>query len=229
MSRIATDISVVIPVMNEASIIEKSLRDLNREMIVETIVSDGGSKDATVEIACRYAKIMHSFPGRGNQMNYGVKAAKGNIVLFLHADTTLPDNWRDKILSSMTDEAVVAGAFSLSIDSSRFLLRLIAAAANIRTRLTGIPYGDQGIFVKRSVFEKIGGFSNIPIMEDIDIMRRLKKVGRIVILEDKVQTSARRWDREGIVFTTIRNWLLLALYYLGVAPERLFRFYQAVR
>lgn len=223
------DISVVIPVMDEAAVIEKVLRELNKDVTTETIVSDGGSNDATVAIAGRFAKIVHSLPGRGTQMNSGAEAATGDIILFLHADTVLPDQWKEKVLSSMNDKAMVAGAFSLSIDSNRFSLRVIAAAANIRSRLSRTPYGDQGIFVRRAAFEKADGFKNIPIMEDVDLMRRLGKIGRIVILKDKVMASARRWEREGVVYTTFRNWLLLSLYYMGVAPEKLYKFYQAVR
>lgn len=223
------DISVVIPVLNEEKVIERNLRDLNKNLITETIISDGGSNDATVVIASRYAKVVHSNPGRGTQMNLGAKAATCDILLFLHADTILPDQWRARILSSMADEGVVAGAFSLSIESDNLSHRIIAATANLRSRLIKLPYGDQGIFVKRSEFEKIGGFKDIPIMEDVDLMRRLKKSGKVVVLDDKVKTSARRWEKEGVVYTTIRNWLLLTLYFMGVTPERLYKLYKAVR
>ncbi|MBM2838076.1 MAG: glycosyl transferase family 2 [Deltaproteobacteria bacterium] len=223
------DISVVIPVLNEEKVIERNLRDLNKNLITETIVSDGGSNDDTVVIASRFAKVVHSNPGRGAQMNFGAKAATCDILLFLHADTILPDQWRDRILSSMADEGVVGGAFSLSIDSDRLSHRIIAATANLRSRLTKLPYGDQGIFVKRSVFEKIGGFKDIPIMEDVDLMRRLKKSGKVIILDDKVKTLARRWEKEGVVYSTLRNWLLLTLFYMGVTPERLYKLYRAVR
>lgn len=148
------DISVVIPVLNEEKVIERNLRDLNKNLITETIISDGGSNDATVVIASRYAKVVHSNPGRGTQMNLGAKAATCDILLFLHADTILPDQWRARILSSMADEGVVAGAFSLSIESDNLSHRIIAATANLRSRLIKLPYGDQGIFVKRSEFEK---------------------------------------------------------------------------
>lgn len=162
-------------------------------------------------------------------MNAGASVASGDVLLFLHADTLLPENWEEKLLSAMSDEGVVGGAFTLSIDSARLFHKIIAAAANIRSRVTGIHYGDQGIFVKRSVFDKIGGFKDIPIMEDVDLMRRLKKVGTVVMLKDKVATSARRWDKEGAVHATIRNWLLITLYYMGVAPERLYKLYKMIR
>lgn len=222
-------ISVIIPALNEEEVIEKTLRYLMNAPEIEVIVSDGGSMDQTVEIASRHARIVASKSGRGNQMDAGAAEASGDILLFLHADTVLPENWKDEILLAMSDKRVVGGAFSLCIDSDRYSHKIIAAAANIRSRLTSMPYGDQGIFARRSVFESIGGFRDIPIMEDVDLMQRLKRAGKVVLLKDKVMTSARRWEKEGVVYTTLRNWLLITLYYMGVYPERLYRFYKVVR
>lgn len=222
-------ISVIIPTLNEEETIEGTLWHVIDIPGVEVIVSDGGSSDRTVEIAQKQAMVVSSLCGRGCQMNMGASKASGEILLFLHADTILPDVWFDRISSVMTDERVVGGAFSLSIDSDKLSHKIIAAAANIRSGITGIPYGDQGIFVRRSVFEKVGGFKDIPIMEDVDLMRRLKKVGKIVLLKDKVTTSARRWEKEGAVYTTLRNWLLITLYLLRVPPDRLYRAYKLIR
>lgn len=220
------ELSIIIPALNEKEVIEKTLMEIVKVPGIEVIVSDGGSTDSTPEISANIARVVKSRPGRGTQMNAGASEASGDVLLFLHADTLLPENWEEKVLSVMSDERVVGGAFSLSIDSAKISHKIIAAAANIRSRVTGIHYGDQGIFVRRSVFEGIGGFRDIPIMEDVDLMRRLKKVGRLVMLKDKVATSARRWDKEGAFYTTIRNWLLITLYYIGVAPRRLYSLYK---
>lgn len=222
-------LSLIIPALNEKEFIEKTLKEIVKLPGVEVIVSDGGSTDSTPEISASAARVVKSRQGRGIQMNAGASVSSGDVLLFLHADTLLPENWAEKLLSGMSDERVVGGAFTLSIDSARLSHKIIAAAANIRSRVTGIHYGDQGIFVKRSVFEKIGGFKDIPIMEDVDLMRRLKKVGIVVMLKDKVLTSARRWEKEGIAYTTLRNWLLVSLYFMGVPPERLHRFYKTIR
>jgi len=223
------NISVIIPALNEGAGIGTALQQLEGMEGIEIIVSDGGSSDDTLEIAKKYSRVTTSEPGRGRQMNAGVSVATGDLFLFLHADTKLPDNWKDVVISAMSEDQAVCGAFSLGIDSKKNFHRIIAAAANIRTGITNIPYGDQGIFVRRSVFERIGGFREIPIMEDVDLMRRLKREGKVVIQREKAITSARRWEKEGVIYSTFRNWVLITLYYLGVQPERLYRFYKAVR
>jgi rSAM/selenodomain-associated transferase 2 len=160
-------------------------------------------------------------------MNHGAALAAGNILIFLHADTRLPTDAMAFIDTAMRDESYMAGAFDLAIDSERPIFRLIEKAASLRSRLTRIPYGDQAVFMRKTVFKKLGGFRNIPIMEDVEIMRRIKKQGgKIRIIDRKVLTSSRRWKRDGIVYTTLRNWLLITLYLLGVKPDKLVRFYQ---
>jgi rSAM/selenodomain-associated transferase 2 len=224
-------VSVIIPTLNEEGVIGETLEHLSRsrEPEIEIIVSDGGSTDGTLEIAGRYARMVSSRPGRGIQMNGGAALATGDILLFLHADTILPKDWGERVISAMSDGRVVGGAFSLSVDSERLPHRAIAAAATLRSRIAGLAYGDQGIFVRREVFEEMGGFRDIPIMEDIDFIKRLKKSGRMVLLKDSVKTSARRWEKEGVVYTTLRNWLLISLYHIGVAPERLYKLYKVIR
>ena len=159
-------------------------------------------------------------------MNAGAATAHGEILIFLHADTKLPDNALGKISRVLQDERYVGGAFDLGIDSRRLFLKYISARASLRSRLNRIPYGDQAIFIRKDYFDQIGRFKDIPLMEDVDLMRRIKKdKKKIYILSDKVMTSARRWERDGALYTTLRNQILIALFYLGVSPYRLAKYY----
>jgi rSAM/selenodomain-associated transferase 2 len=222
-------VSVVVPTLNEAAVLGRTLEALPTGF-AEVVVADGGSTDATVAIAREHgARVTASPPGRGPQMNAGAAAAKGDVLLFLHADTVLPTDAPARIAAALAEAGAVAGAFRLGIDSSDPRLRLIARAANLRTRLTGVPYGDQALFVRRDAFDAAGGFPDVPIMEDVELGRRLKRLGRIVVVPARVRTSARRWEREGIVRTTLRNAVLITLYLLGVHPRRLARWYGHVR
>jgi rSAM/selenodomain-associated transferase 2 len=172
-------------------------------------------------------KTTISEKGRGNQMNSGATLAEGDIIVFLHADTRLPADAFALMDAALRDQTRMAGAFDLAIDSGRPIYRLIAKIASLRSRLTRVPYGDQAHFYRRVYFNEIGGFSNIPLMEDVEIMGRIKKRGgRIAIINRCVTTSARRWEKEGILRCTLRNWLLISLYFAGVSPERLSRFYK---
>ncbi len=223
--------SFIIPVWNEESVIPRTIehiRGLQSATSAEIIVVDGDPEGRTMEIARRAGvKTAISERGRGNQMNHGAALAAGNILIFLHADTRLPPDALGFIDTAMRDESNMVGAFDLAIDSERPIFRLIEKAASLRSRLTRIPYGDQAVFMRKTVFKKLGGFRNIPIMEDVEIMRRIKKQGgKIRIIDRKVHTSSRRWKRDGIVYTTLRNWLLITLYLLGVKPDKLVRFYQ---
>jgi len=165
--------------------------------------------------------------GRARQMNKGAVHAGGKILLFLHADTLLPEGALQRISALMEKGAVVAGAFELGIDSARPVFRIIEKAASLRSRILRIPYGDQAIFIRKDYFRALGGFREIPLMEDVELMRRIKKAGdRISIIPEKVKTSPRRWEKEGILFCTLRNWTLISLYFLGVSPERLAKFYR---
>src|SRR5581483_7845817 len=158
----------------------------------------------------RFRRWVSSGPrGRALQMNEGAKRAVGEALLFLHADSRLPPGALDAIATALVDSAVAGGAFRLKIDSSRLFLKVIAAAANLRSRWLGLPYGDQGYFVRREIFEKIGGFKTLPIMEDVDFIRRLKQRGAIVLLDAPISTSARRWAAEGYLYATLRNFALL--------------------
>ena len=172
-------------------------------------------------------KTAISEKGRGNQMNLGASLADGEILIFLHADTILPPDAMELIETAMEDSSCIAGAFDLAIDSEKPAFRLIEKAASFRSRMTRMPYGDQTIFIRKRDFRELGGFRDIPIMEDVEIMRRIKKrKGKICIIGRAVRTSPRRWEKKGIVYTTLRNWLILALYLFGVRPEKLIRFYR---
>jgi rSAM/selenodomain-associated transferase 2 len=222
--------SVIVPVLNEAGIINvflEHLRSLNTNEEIEIIVVDGDPDcETTRAITDKDIVTLLSTRGRARQMNAGAAVAGGEILIFLHADTELPPHALGIMSSIMGKSQHIGGAFDLGIKSDRFSFRLIARVASLRARLTRIPYGDQAIFLRRDFFSKIGGYRDIPIMEDVEIMQRIKKLGgSIFLIPDRVQTSPRRWEKEGILFCTLRNWLLSSLFYLGVAPEKLSRFY----
>jgi rSAM/selenodomain-associated transferase 2 len=222
--------SIIIPVLNEAghinSIIEH-LRKQNYKSSCEIIVIDGDPQGSTVEtIQDKDVITITSDKGRGKQMNAGAAIARGEILIFLHADTILPENALEKISRTLQNPDYVGGAFDLKIDSDRLFLRYISVRASLRSRWNRIPYGDQAIFIRKKYFDQIGGFKEIPLMEDVDLMRRIKKDRKkIFILPDKVITSARRWESDGIFYTTIRNQILVRLFYLGISPKRLAKYY----
>jgi len=222
---------VIIPVYCESAVINKTITIVRLRRGGETaeiIVVDGQAEGETVAaIRDNAVRKLRSEKGRGGQLNRGAAIAAGDVLLFLHADTVLPPAAFERIAEAMRDEGCVGGAFNRRIDSRRAGFRVIETVASLRSRLTRIPYGDQAIFIRASYFRTLGGFREIPIMEDVDLMRRIKrKGGRIVIFREPVITSARRWEKEGLVFGTIRNWFLMTLYLCGVSPERLARFYR---
>lgn len=223
-------ISVIIPTLNEADHIAATLSDLTRMQNVETIVVDGGSRDATTDLAeALGARVMRGVPSKAAQMNAGAAAASGDILIFLHADTRLPKSLRQAILQGMQQKGFAAGAFSLKIDSPASGLRVIERVANWRSRMLGMPYGDQAIFLTRRLFFDIGGYRNMPIMEDFDLVRRLKRRGKLVILSECVQTSPRRWLSLGIFRTWLMNQLMIIGYFLGVSPDKLSKWYRRER
>ncbi len=224
--------SLIIPVLHEAAIINTLLEhpySLQSEEPFEIIVVDGSPEQDTIHAICHKDIVcLSADTGRAAQMNAGAAISRGEILIFLHADTRLPSNAFNLIKKVLSCGVYVGGAFNLGVRSDRFTFKLIAATASLRSRITRVPYGDQAFFFKRDYFMQIGGFSNIPLMEDLDLMRRIKKRrDKICILSDCVWASPRRWEKEGVVFGTLRNWLLVALYYLGVAPQKLARFYNS--
>ena len=188
---------------------------------------DGGSSDGTADLArSNGAKVLTSVPSKARQMNAGAEAAAGDILLFLHADTQLPKYFEAPIINTVNQSGVAAGAFQLSIDSDAKGLRFIERVANRRSRHLQAPYGDQGLFVTKTLFEEIGGYPDMPIMEDFELIRRLRRKGKIAILDQCVQTSPRRWENMGIFNTWLINQLIIAAYLMGVPPERLSRWYR---
>jgi len=232
MSRaMAPSISVIIPVLRETQPLDSlvdHLLQIADGVPVETIIVDGSPDGESIKAISREGVTLIAAPARrARQMNAGAAAAKGACLLFLHADTRLPQGAFRRIEETLSDGNHVAGAFDLRYGSQRLSMRLIARVACLRSRLTRIPYGDQAQFFRRDYFEKICGFADIPLMEDVEIMRRIKERGdRICILSEAVETSARRQEKEGVVYCTLRNWTIITLYLLGVPPERLVRFYK---
>jgi len=224
-------ISIVIPVLNEAERINLLIEHLYGQDFhedYEIIVVDGAPNGTTID-AIKYeeVKTMLSAKGRAVQMNAGAAVAGGDILLFLHADTFLPDNALQKISSAMENERYVAGAFDLGMDSSSFAIKIIAYIASHRSRLSRIPYGDQAIFIRRDYFNEIGCYKNMPLMEDAELMRRIRQRGdRIYIIPDRVSTSARRWEEEGVAHFSLKNIIIAILYYVGVSPEKLVWYYR---
>ncbi|MEZ7196900.1 TIGR04283 family arsenosugar biosynthesis glycosyltransferase [Pseudodesulfovibrio karagichevae] len=233
----ARSISVIIPVFGEAAIIDGTVRQVRASAMgrpVEIVVADGGPGHATLK-ALREPDVagVRCPPGRGVQMNAGAAVAGGDVLLFLHADTRLPEGWPDAVdraLDTACDlarDCVRAGAFSLAIDSPRISLAVVARFANLRSRIERVPYGDQAPFFDAGLFRELGGFAPIPIMEDVELFRRLKRRGEpVAILKERVLTSPRRWERDGVARRTLGNWRLRLRYAMGAAPEDLARRYR---
>jgi len=224
-------ISVIIPVLNESRGINDviaQIRSLAPVDTVEIIVADGDHAGSTLK-AIAHPGIVRTIAGTGRsiQMNCGANLANGDILLFLHADTFLPRGAFPSIVTAFQDREYVAGCFDLGIASPQWYFRITERYVALRTRVTRIPFGDQAIFVRREYFERIGGYREIPLMEDVELMRRIRGRGDVIcIIPEKVSTSARRWEKDGVLFTTLRNWMLQALYCCGVPPQRLDRFYR---
>ncbi|HEU0093381.1 MAG TPA: TIGR04283 family arsenosugar biosynthesis glycosyltransferase [Vicinamibacteria bacterium] len=215
-------VSVVIPTLDEEQRLPSAIQSVRAD--ADVIVVDGGSGDATREVAAREgARVLEAPRGRGRQLDQGARAATGEWLLFLHADTRLETGWADA-LAALPPE-VVGGAFRFAVDSPRPAFRVVERAVRLRLRLFALPYGDQGLFVRREVYARIGGVPHLPLMEDVAFVARLRRAGRLAFPPVRAFTSARRWDRYGIVGTTLRNWSLLARYAAGQSPERLARRY----
>lgn len=217
-------LSVIIPTYNEEKTVSQTLDQVHGGNVWEVIVVDGGSTDQTREIARKQgATIIESPPGRARQLTAGASVATGDTLLFLHADTSLPFGFADYISNVLNNPSVSAGAFRLIIDAEGFSFRLIEKMVNIRSYIRQMPYGDQAIFVTADVFHEVGGFQNLPIMEDYALIKRLRCIGRIEIAPAAVVTSARRWINHGVWRTTLLNQICIAAYRLGVPPAKITR------
>jgi rSAM/selenodomain-associated transferase 2 len=217
-------LSVIIPCLNEANCIERTLASLQplRSEGHEVIVSDGGSNDGTTDLAHPLAdRIVTSPQGRATQMNRGAAAASGDILWFLHADTEVPAHAHTNLIAELTAGNRAWGRFNIRLSGTHTLLRLIETMINLRSRLTGIATGDQGMFMWRQAFEEVGGFDEIPLMEDIAMSRKLKGLSRPLCLKQRIVSSSRRWEDQGIVKTIILMWRLRLAYFLGASPQTL--------
>tara|TARA_Y100000588_G_scaffold99758_1_gene108345 strand:+ start:5010 stop:5702 length:693 start_codon:yes stop_codon:yes gene_type:complete len=225
-------ISVVVPVLNEAGSVETCLRQFESSGDeVEVLVVDGGSADDTRErvIATGAAHLVESPKGRAVQMNAGAAASRGDILLFLHSDSILPEGWETEITEALADDRIAGGRFRLALSEDGLGYRLIEWMSTLRSRFLGITYGDQGIFVRRRAFEGVGGFPDRQIFEDSEFCDALKRLGRFVMVGASLTTSARRWKRWGICRTVLRMWWLRLLYALSVSDEKLSSMYKDVR
>ncbi|WP_236782755.1 TIGR04283 family arsenosugar biosynthesis glycosyltransferase [Anaerohalosphaera lusitana] len=223
---------MIIPVLHESAVINETVQhvfSIDGSEDCEVIVADGSDNADTLGVIKdgRITK-MQSSPGRAIQMNAGANAACGNVLVFLHADTFLPKNAFTVIKNAISKQQYAVGAFKLGLDSDKLTMKIITALANLRNRILRIPYGDQAIFIRRELFEELGGFPAIPLMEDIELMKRLKRKGcKVFFSKAKVTSSARRWQKEGPWRCSARNLIISAMYHLGVPAERLVRFYRS--
>lgn len=220
-------LSIVIPTLNEAAGIDQNIQRALALQPSEIIVADGQSQDGTSGLArSAGAMVVTSERGRGRQLNAGARAATGDVFLFLHADCWLEPQAAGQIEAVLRDENVIGGAFQQQIDHDRRIFRWLEWGNSVRVRWRRMPYGDQGIFVRRSAFEAVGGFAEVRLMEDVLLMQEFRRRGwRIELLPGPIHVDPRRWLKHGVVRQTLRNWTLLAGLKLGISPDRLAEFY----
>jgi rSAM/selenodomain-associated transferase 2 len=227
--RLSLSVSVIIPTLNEEGCLEDTLVLLRQQRPHEIIVVDGGSTDATCRLARAADLLLHGPRGRAAQMNLGADRATGDVLLFLHADCSLEPGALQDAERLINRHGVVAGCFTMTVRAHGWLYRGIDLCATARVRLTGLVYGDQGLFLARAFFRHCGGFPPLAFMEDLVFSQELRRRGRIAISPRRIFVSPRRWQKSGVVRQSFRNWLLTGLAASGVHPDRLAAFYPAVR
>ncbi len=224
--------SIIMPVLNEETVLEHYLILLTQQCIHhghELLLVDGGSTDATVSIAEKYGQVIHAPRGRATQMNMGAEVAQGDVLLFLHADTQLPEHAFTAIEQALASQKVVGGAFKLCFTCDNLLYKLVAFATNLRSQLSNIFTGDQAYFMRAESFRTVGGYPDQPLMEDLEIIARLRKIGKVVLLPHYVTTSARRHEKIGLLRSVLFMWYLRTLYKFGTSPSRLQQMYLDIR
>jgi rSAM/selenodomain-associated transferase 2 len=223
-------LSIIIPTLNEGENILPTLTCLDQleKHTIEIILVDGGSQDNTLEISRPYVDtILTSGKGRARQMNLGAKHASGHILWFLHADSLIPDNADQLIINNLQQTHYAWGRFNIQLSGSKWVFRIIERFINTRSRLTSIATGDQGIFVLRKEFEKINGYADIPLMEDIELSKQLKKISSPACLKQTIMTSSRRWESNGIIKTVMLMWYLRFAYFTGTPAAKLAQLYKS--
>ena len=221
-------VSIIIPTLNEAGRIASLLEDLCAQAPEEIVVADGRSDDGTAEIASRHARVVSCDANRGAQMNEGARVATGDVLLFLHADARLAPDALSVMRAAMADPKIAGGDFDIHFEGGDSAARLFTFVNRVRRRC-GVFYGDSGIFCRREVFKALGGYRPYPVMEDYEFARRLRKSGRLALLDTPIHVSARRWRKSSVISTTW-NWISIhGLYYAGVSPYRLARMYRNIR
>lgn len=232
-----SSIAIIIPTFNEEGALPQTLLHLRQQQFSEVIVVDGGSQDQTVSAAKSHlsglaqnkAHVILADRGRARQMNTGAAEVKSDILLFLHADTQLPMNSRTDIERVMENPQCVGGRFDVQFEQDRGWAWVISRLMNLRSRWSGIATGDQAIFVRHEIFEHMGGYADIPLMEDLEFTKRLKHLGEVASLRSKVTTSFRRWEQRGALQTILQMWTLRFLYWIGLSPHTLRQFYATIR
>jgi rSAM/selenodomain-associated transferase 2 len=222
-------ISVIIPTWNEAACLAETVRALRAQQPYEIIVVDGGSTDGTAAAAIGADQFVEGPRGRAAQMNLGAARATGDVLLFLHADCVLEDGALREAERCLRRRGVAAGCFRMRVRSAGLLYRWMDLVAAVRVRFMGLIYGDQGLFLHRDEFERLGGFPPLHFMEDVFFSRRLRQHGRLIVASSRIFVSPRRWQKTGLIRQTIRNWTLLTLALGGIHPDRLAALYPTIR